>query len=94
MGGDRATPAEDTISISIHDKDPDRVLKIGSQLGQKLQKDLILFLKANLDVFAWMHSDMCGISTDVIVHKLNINPDLAPVKQKRRTQGPERSVDQ
>ena len=75
--------AEDTISVPVHKKDPDRVLKIGSQLGLKLQKDLILFLKANLDVFAWKHSDMCGISLDVIVHKLNTNPSLTPVKQKR-----------
>jgi len=51
-----------------------------------------LFLKSNLDVFAWSHADMCGISPEIAVHALNINPMFTPIKQKRRTQGPERSV--
>ena len=35
---------------------------------------------------------MCGISPEVAVHALNIDPKFTPVKQKRRTQGPERSA--
>ena len=81
MGENRAAPAEDTIPVPVS-KDPNQVLKIGSQLGMKLRKELILFLKANLDVFAWEHSDMCGIPPNVIVHKLNINQKLIPVKKK------------
>ena len=84
VGEERAASAEATISIQVHDNDPDKVVKIGSQLDPLLQKELIVFLKANLDVFAWNHLDMCGISLEVMVHKLNIDPSIHPVKQKRR----------
>ncbi|XP_058068612.1 uncharacterized protein LOC131217667 [Magnolia sinica] len=36
------------------------------------------------DVFAWSHADMSGISPEVLVHRLNVEPDHKPVKQKRR----------
>ena len=62
------------------------------KLGIKIKKELLGFLRANQDVFAWTHSDMCRIPPDVIVHKLNINSNLTPVKQKRRIRGPERSM--
>ena len=51
---------------------------------------LIRFLKENLDVFAWSHKDMTGISPEVIQHKLNVDPERKPVQQQRRTFAPER----
>ncbi|KAL5571889.1 hypothetical protein UlMin_021486 [Ulmus minor] len=42
------------------------------------------------DVFAWSHEDMLGIDPSVIVHRLNIDPNFKPVKQKRRTFNAER----
>ena len=33
----------------------------------------------NLDVFAWSHKDMLGISPKVIEHKLNVDPEKKPV---------------
>jgi len=35
---------------------------------------------------------MCGISLEIAVHALNIDPKFTLVKQKRRTQGSERSA--
>jgi hypothetical protein len=35
----------------------------------------------NLDVFAWIPSDMKGIPREVVEHKLNIKPGSKPVKQ-------------
>uniref|UniRef100_A0A2N9HB70 RNase H type-1 domain-containing protein n=1 Tax=Fagus sylvatica TaxID=28930 RepID=A0A2N9HB70_FAGSY len=56
-------------------------------------RDLIVsFLRKNADVFAWSHDDMPSISTNVITHKLNVNPSIAPVKQKRRVFAPERNT--
>ena len=49
------------------------------------------FLRENADVFAWSHEDMLGISTEVMVHKLNVNPSMHPVKQKRRVFALERN---
>ena len=51
---------------------------------------LIEFLKENLDVFAWRHEDMPGISPKIIQYKLNVNPKRKPVQQRRRAFTPER----
>ncbi|KAL5541776.1 hypothetical protein UlMin_009486 [Ulmus minor] len=53
-------------------------------------EDLIIFLREHRDVFAWSHEDMPGIDPNVIVHRLNIDPNFKPVKQKRRTFNAER----
>jgi exonuclease I len=56
-------------------------------------RDLIVsFLRKNADVFAWSHDDMLGINTEVIAHKLNVNPSTSPIKQKRRVFAPERNT--
>jgi hypothetical protein len=48
------------------------------------------FLRKNMEVFAWSHEDMLGISPEEIVHVLNVDPNMKPVKQKRRKFAPER----
>jgi len=39
------------------------------------------FLLDNLDVFAWIPTDMHGIDPDILCHKLSIMADAKPVKQ-------------
>jgi len=78
------------ITVDVHD--PDRVLKIGSQLELELKTQLIDFLCGNLDVFAWTHADMIGIPPEIACHTLNISPSKVPVKQKKRSMGPKRSA--
>ncbi|GKV26785.1 hypothetical protein SLEP1_g36020 [Rubroshorea leprosula] len=46
--------------------------------------ELIAFLRANNDVFAWTSADMPGIPKSVFQHKLSTNPLKKPVAQKRR----------
>ena len=41
---------------------------------------LCQFLKENLDVFTWSYEDMPGISTKVIQHRLNVDPEKKPVQ--------------
>jgi hypothetical protein len=38
------------------------------------------FLHMNLEVFAWSHEDMPGISLEEIIHVLNVDLDMKPVK--------------
>ena len=59
-----------------------KTTRIGTILSPKMKRKLIQFLKENLDVFAWSHKDMPGISPRVIEHKLNVNPEKKPVQQK------------
>ena len=53
-------------------------------------KDLIYFLRKNIDVFAWSHEDMPGIDPNIITHRLNVHPSFKPVRQKKRVFAPER----
>ncbi|KAL5572615.1 hypothetical protein UlMin_022212 [Ulmus minor] len=55
-----------------------------------VNEDMIAFLREHRDVFAWSHEDMPGIDPSIIVHRLNIDPNFKPVKQKRRTFNAER----
>ncbi|XP_059431529.1 uncharacterized protein LOC132165036 [Corylus avellana] len=71
--------------------EPDRVIKIGSQLDPITKKELKSFLHSNCDLFAWSHDDMPEIAPSVMVHKLNANPKFKPVQQKRRGYSPENS---
>ena len=68
-----------------------KTTRIGMTLSPKMKSMLIQFLKENLDVFAWSHEDMPGISPKVIEHKFNVNPEKKPVQQKQWAFTPERN---
>jgi hypothetical protein len=71
--------------------DPKKRVRIGSQLPQYVKEEPVAFLRRNSDVFAWSHENMSGIDPSVIVHKLNVEPNHRPVKQRRRTFAAERT---
>ena len=43
-----------------------KTTRIGTTLSPMMRTKLIKFLKENLDVFAWSHEDMSGISPKII----------------------------
>ena len=67
-----------------------KTMRIGTTLSPEMRTRLIEFLKENLDVIAWSHEDMLGISSKIIQHKLNVNPERKSVQQRRRAFTPER----
>jgi hypothetical protein len=42
----------------------------------------LAFLDKNNDVFAWPTSDLIVLSRDIIEHRLQVNPNAKPRKQK------------
>ncbi|GKU97126.1 hypothetical protein SLEP1_g10306 [Rubroshorea leprosula] len=62
----KAAPVEDVEEVQIDDKDSSRKTQIGTKLNQGERAELIAFLRANKDVFAWTSADMPGIPTSVI----------------------------
>ena len=46
--------------IPLDENDPEKSTRIGADLEEKIKKDLIRFLRENIDVFAWSHEDMPG----------------------------------
>uniref|UniRef100_A0A2N9I4E8 RNA-directed DNA polymerase n=1 Tax=Fagus sylvatica TaxID=28930 RepID=A0A2N9I4E8_FAGSY len=84
-------PSGELDNIELEDGRPERTTKIGAHLPPEMKESLVQFLKDNKDVFAWSHEDMPGINPSIISHKLNVDPSLRPVKQKRRVFAPERN---
>ena len=84
------SPVEDIVQIVLDPKLPDRLVGVGSLLRPDLQKELVQFLRQNQDVFAWRHEDMPRIDPRVMSHRLNVDPSVRPVKQKRRGMAPKR----
>ena len=77
-------------TVELVEREADKTTKIGTTLSPEIRTRLIRFLKENLDVFAWSHEDMLGISPKFIQHKLNVDPERKPVQQRRKTFTPER----
>ncbi|GKV36702.1 hypothetical protein SLEP1_g44802 [Rubroshorea leprosula] len=79
----RATPVEDVEEVLVDDRDPSRKTQIGTRLNPEEIAELIAFLRANNDVFAWTSADMPGIPPSVSQHKLSTNSLKKLVAQKR-----------
>ncbi|KAM1389680.1 hypothetical protein ACFX2I_017632 [Malus domestica] len=80
----QAQPAEELEKVSISKDYPDRMVKIDTTLSPPIRLALTSFLQENTEVFAWSYEDMPGISPDIICHRLSIDPNTKPVRQKRR----------
>ena len=50
--------------------------------------ELLLFIVNNMDVFAWSPYEAFGVDPEFICHRLNVDPNHPPWKQK-----PHRSLD-
>ena len=83
-------PTEVLEDISLDENNPEKCTKVGADLEEKIKKDLVYFLKKNIDVFAWSHEDMPGIDPSVITHRLNVCPSSKLVQQKKMVFAPER----
>jgi hypothetical protein len=56
------------------------------------ETELLLFLDRNNDVFTWRTSDLTGVSRDIIVNKLQVNPSAKPRKQRLHKMSDEKVV--
>lgn len=70
---------------------PDQVVSIGATLPPLIKEQVIALLRKYKKVFAWKMEGMPGVSPNLIVHRLNIDPHIKPVQQKKRNFAPERS---
>ena len=79
-----AEPTELLENIPLDESDREKYTRVGADLEENGKKDLVQFLKENVDVFAWSHEDMPGIDPGVITHRLNVSPSFKPICQKKR----------
>ena len=55
--------------------DPEQYFQVGLQLPPMEKAELVKFLKANIDIFAWNAYDILGINLELACHQLNVNPE-------------------
>ena len=84
IGEKKEEKVEALKTVELVDGELTKTIRVGTNLSTKMKKKLVQFLKDNLDVFAWSHEDMLGISIKIIQHKLNVDPEKKPVQQRRR----------
>ena len=84
IGEKKEEKVEALKTVELVDGELTKTIRVGTTLSTKMKKKLVQFLKDNLDVFAWSHEDMLGISIKIIQHKLNVDPEKKPVQQRRR----------
>ena len=70
---------------------PDRVVKVGAAASSELGESLPNLLREFKDVFAFEAEEMPGIDPELAVHKLAVDPNKKPVRQKKRNHGEERN---
>ncbi|KAL2228546.1 UNVERIFIED_CONTAM: Retrovirus-related Pol polyprotein from transposon gypsy [Sesamum indicum] len=88
---ERIEPSEEYKKVELISGDFQKTTCIGSQMTAEMETLMIVFLRSNNDLFAWSPSNFQGIDPEVIVHRLNIDPQVKPVKQNKRMFGVERN---
>ena len=64
-------------TMELVDGEPMKTTRVGTTISIDMKKKLVQFL--NLDIFAWSHENMPGISIVIFQHKLNVNLEEKPV---------------
>ena len=62
-------------TMELVNKETAKTTRIGTTLSPEMKSRLVQFLKENLNIFAWSHEGMLDISTEVIQHRLNVDPE-------------------
>ena len=74
-----AKPTKALENISLDKHNLEKSTRIRVDLKERIKKDLIRFLREDIDVFAWNHKDMLGIDPSVITQRLNVYPSSNPM---------------
>jgi len=75
--------------INLGNKQETKELKIGTFVTTEERNRLVSLLHKYADVFAWTYTDMPGLDTDIVVHKIPLIERSKLVKQKTRRMRPD-----
>nr|XP_027076063.1 uncharacterized protein LOC113699918 [Coffea arabica] len=88
--GERLETDEGLTELPVRLDQPERTVKVGTCLGDSIRDSLQSLLEEYAEIFAWSADDMPGVPTELAVHRLQVDPSVRPVKQKKRSFAPER----
>ncbi|XP_055803485.1 uncharacterized protein LOC129872553 [Solanum dulcamara] len=78
--------------VNLGDEETMKEIRISIHLEAERKKELIEFLRQHVNIFAWSYDDMPGLCTDIVSHRLPIDPTCLLVKQKTRKFKPNLSL--
>nr|XP_027103133.1 uncharacterized protein LOC113724429 [Coffea arabica] len=81
---------EGLAELPVHPDRPERTVKVGTCLDELTRSSLESLLEEYAEIFPWSADDMPGIPTELAVHRLHVDPNVSPVRQKKRNFAPER----
>ena len=82
-GSAKEAKCEDLEKVAVG-IDLEKFFQVGSELPPQERKELIRFLRENMDIFAWDTYEAPGVDPSFICHHLNVNPSVTPKKQAPR----------
>ena len=85
----RTSIIEETEKVNLNNESEPREVRIGLSLNKHEREQFIELLRQYTDVFAWSYKDMPGIDRSIAEHRIPLNPNIKPVKQKLRRLRPE-----
>jgi len=85
---DPPEPAEEVPEGEIRGKK----FKLRKSLSQEVQDQIVEVIARHLDAFACSASDMPAIDPDFLCHRLTMDPQVRPVRQRRRKFNEERQL--
>jgi hypothetical protein len=88
---EKAQPHKYTKKVPLCEDTPDKCVTISATLSTEEEEKLIQCLRNNQEVFAWKPSNLVGVSRSVIEHKLHVDPNAKPRKQRLRATSEERA---
>lgn len=93
MGTPKEKVSKDLIQVlTVSGNQADeRFFLVSSSLNEKEREQMTQFLRDNIDVFPWQPYDMPNIDADVMCHRLHIDPNFKPIKQKPGKTTPKKS---
>ena len=82
----RPQPVKEWLTQEISGK----TFKLGKTLDDTTRDQIAEVISKHLDAFAWSASDMSRIDPDLLSHRLAMDPQAKPVRQRRRKFNEER----
>ena len=92
-GESRVQAADEVLTtVNLGTAEEPKETQIGEFFKEAEQKALVDLLKEYVDVFAWSYQDMPGLDPNIVEHRIPLDPDAKPIKQKLRRIKPEWSL--
>ena len=72
------------IQVNLGSQDHPKPISISESLSLTEREELRTLVREYIDVFAWNYEDMPGLDPQVVMHRLNIKPDVKSVIPRSR----------